>query len=59
MEFDDASHSETSTSRHRACPLLAVLAGAVEASVQEADPFLQVVSLKSHHPVSHHHLLSN
>lgn len=36
-----------------------MFAGAVEASVEEADPLLQVVSLQSHHPVSHHLLLSN
>lgn len=39
--------------------LLAVLARAVEASVEETDPLLQVVSVLSHHSVSHHLLLLN
>lgn len=43
----------------QAWSLLAVLAGAVEASVEETDPLLQVVSVLSHHPVSHHLLLLN
>lgn len=39
--------------------MLAVFASTVEASVEEAEPLLQVVSVQSHHPVSHHLLLSN
>ncbi len=41
------------------CSKLAVFASAVEASVEEAEPLLQVVSVQSHHSVSHHPLLSN
>ncbi len=41
------------------CSVLAVFAGAVEASVEEAEPLLQVVSVQSHHSVSHHLLLPN
>lgn len=41
------------------CSMLAVFAGAVETFVEEADPLLQVVSIQSHHSVSHHLLLSN
>lgn len=37
--------------------MLAVLAGAVKASVQEANPLFQVVSVQRHHSVSHHLLL--
>lgn len=33
---------------------LAMLSGAVEAFVEESDPLLQVVSVQSRHPVSHH-----
>lgn len=36
-----------------------MLAGAVETSVEETDPLLQVVSVLSHQSVSHHLLLSN
>lgn len=38
---------------------LSVFPVTVEASIQEADPLLQVVSLLSHHPVSHHLLFPN
>lgn len=38
---------------------LAMFAIAVEMSVEETDPLLQVVSVQSRHSVSHHLLLSN
>lgn len=41
------------------CVTLAMFASAVEASVEEADPLLQIVSVQGHHSVSHHLLLSN
>lgn len=41
------------------CATLAMFASAVEASVEEADPLLQVVSVQGHHSVSHHLLLSD
>lgn len=36
-----------------------VFSVSVKASIQEADPLLQVVSLLSHHSVSHHPLFPN
>lgn len=36
-----------------------MFASAIETSVKEANPLLQVVSVLSHHPVSHHLLLPN
>lgn len=39
------------------CAALAMFASAVEASVEEADPLLQIVSVQGHHSVSHHLLL--
>lgn len=39
--------------------MLTVFASAVEAFVEEAEPLLQVMSVQSHHSVSHHPLLSN
>ena len=41
------------------CSMLAVFASAVEAFVEEAESLLQVMSVQSHHSVSHHPLLSN
>lgn len=39
------------------CSTLAAFASAVEASVEEADPLLQVVFVQSHHSIAHHLLL--
>lgn len=41
------------------CALLAMFASAVEAPIEEADPFLQIVSVQGHHSVSHHLLFSD